>query len=81
MPSRYFTNVKEKFYYPTPLGFLNTIHSLLNWKFLVALLSLACTSGVVGALLEVLMQHSRHFEGQGKNIVKLLRAILAMQMH
>ena len=32
MPSRYLTNVKEKFYYPTPQDFLSTIHSLLIWK-------------------------------------------------
>ena len=49
MPSRCFTIVKENFYHPTPRDFLSIVHNLLIWKFLAAVFSLACTSGVIGA--------------------------------
>ena len=63
MPSRYITNLKEKFYYPTPQDFLSTIHSLLIWKLLATMFSFACTPGATGSFIEVLMQHARPTRG------------------
>ena len=47
MPSRYFTNVNETFYNPTPRDFLSIVRNLLIWKFLAVVFSLVSTSGVI----------------------------------
>ena len=63
MPSRYVTNVKEKFYHLTPQDVLSIVHSLLIWKLLAAVFSFACTPGAAGSFIGVLMQQVRPTRG------------------
>ena len=64
MPSRYLTNVKEKFCLLSDSSGLSQYHSQLTYlEILAAVFSLACTPGVIGAFIRVLMQHARHTRG------------------
>ena len=65
MPSRYFTNVKEKFYNPTPQVFLSTIQRLLTWKLSAAVFSFACTPSATGSFIGVLMQRATVVDPRG----------------
>ena len=64
MPSRYLTNVKEKFCLLSNSAGLSLYNSSLHiWKLLAAMLALACTPGATGSFIGVLMQHARPTRG------------------